>query len=268
MLNRSFACGITLEEFNTILSLSPCNIDKIRFLQTIDQQLCLTHCSQKCYTQEDNTKFAKLFNVLTDMCNIQRNYEDALIHGIVESINYLSNDFNVFLKTDYLTSLTLIFLRIWQMKSALYNEKNTLIENKIIRDMFLNKTVLKFDTHVISQEVLQFILTQIPILRYVIEEQIKKDDITMYELLDGFKNLNIKFLFKWRFKNESIPTFTSENLIKQYGYKETLTYGYYLKESRPNIAAHSLKHAQAKLLGNVSSQGFVFTIKIFYFISN
>lgn len=261
ILNRSFGCGITLKKLSEILSLASCNIDKTEFLQSIDQQLCLIHCSQSCHTQEDNLKLKKLFNVLTDMCNTRDNYEDALLHGIVESIDYISDDFDVYLKENYLVSLTLIFLRLWQMRSALDNKANSLEKNTLIRDIFTNKIVLKIDTRVISQEVLQSILTHMPTLQSIIEDQDKKEDITVYDLLDGYKNLNSKLLFKWRFKNEPMPTFTSENLIKKYGYQETLTYGYYLKEGRPNMAAFSLTHTQTKLrnIGNVSSHRFVYS---------
>ncbi|CAL1689224.1 unnamed protein product [Lasius platythorax] len=254
ILNRSFGCGTTLEELDTILSLPSCNIDKTEFLRNVDQQLCLTHCSQECHTEEDNLKLIQLFNVLTDMCNAKDHYEDALIRGIVESINYISDDFNAYLKTNYLVSLTLIFLRLYQMRSALDNEANTSEKSKLMRDIFTNKVPLKIGEHVISQEVLQVALAHIPNMQCIIEDQTKKDDITVYELLDGYKNLNAKQLFKWRLKNEPMPTFTNENLIKKYGHKEILTYHYYLKEGRPYMAAYNLKYAQAKLLGNVSSQ--------------
>lgn len=266
ILNRSFGCGITLEELDTILSLPSCNIDKTEFLRNVDQQLCLTHCSQECHTEEDNLKLTQLFNVLTDMCNAKDHYEDALIRGIVESINFISDDFNAYLKTNYLASLALIFLRFSQMRSALGNEANTSEKSKLMRDIFTNKVVLKIGEHVISQEVLQFALAHIPNMQGIIEDQTKKDDITVYELLNGYKNLNAKQFFKWRFKNEPMPAFTNENLIKKYGHQEILTYRYYLKEGRPNMAAYTLEYAQVKLLGNVSSQRFVFSMRIFIFI--
>ncbi|XP_018364335.1 PREDICTED: spatacsin isoform X1 [Trachymyrmex cornetzi] len=253
ILNRSFGCGITLEELSTkILSLASSNINKTEFLQNIDYQLCLIDCSQNCDTQEDTLKLKKFFNVLTDMCNARNNYEDALIHGIVGSIDYLSDDFNDYLKTNYLVSLALIFLQSWQMQNALCHNTKSLEKNTLMRDIFTNKTVLKIDTRVISQEVLQCTLRHVPELQYIIEDQSKKDDITVYDLLDGYRNLNSKSAFKWRFKNELMPIFTNEKLVKTYGHQETLTYGYYLKEGRPNMAVYHL-HAQAKLLGNVSS---------------
>ncbi|XP_020295554.1 spatacsin isoform X2 [Pseudomyrmex gracilis] len=249
ILNRVFGCGITLEEFSTnILSLDSCNIDRTGFLQTVNQQLCLTHCSQECPTQEDNVKLLKLFNVLTDMCNTQDRHEDTLTDGIVKSINYLSDDFNEYLKSNYLLTITLILLKISQMKSE--EARN---HKELIRDVFTNKRVLEIGEHELSQEVVQSTLANIPTLQSVIKREVI-DEITVYDLLNGFQNVNAKLLFKWRFKNEPLPTFTRENLVKKYGPKETLTYGYYLKEGRPHMAAHSLLHAQAKLLGNVSSQ--------------
>lgn len=266
ILNHSFGCGITLEELDATLSLPSCNIDKTEFLRNVDQQLCLAHYTQECHTEESNLKLTQLFNVLIDMCNAEDHYEDALIRGIVESINYISNDFNAYLKTNYLASLTLIFLQLSQMKNALSNEANTSEKNTSIRNIFTYKVPLKIGEHVISQEVLQFALSHIPNMQCIIEDKTKKDDITVYELLDGYKNLNAKQLFKWRLKNETMPTFTNENLIKKYGHKEILTYRYYLKEGRPNMAAYTLEYAQAKLLGNVSSQRFVFWIdKNIYF---
>jgi len=256
ILNRSFGCGITLKELNEILSLASCNINKTEFLQSIDQQLCLAHCSQNCQTQEDNVKLEKLYNALTNMCNARDNYEDALLHGIVESIDYISDDFNAYLKTNYLVSLTLIFLRLWQARNASCNEANS-SEKITLRDIFTNKAVLKIGNRVISQEVLQSTLAHLPTLQCIFEDQSEKDDITVYDLLDGYKNLNAKAFFKWRFNNEPMPSFTNENLIKKYGHQETLTYGYYLKEGRPNMALHCLTHAQAKLPGNVSPHRFV-----------
>ncbi|XP_036147229.1 spatacsin isoform X2 [Monomorium pharaonis] len=253
ILNRFFGCGITLEELSKILSLASCNIDKTEFLQSVDEQLCLTHCSQSCHTPEDNLKLKKLYNALTDMCDARNNYEDAILHGITESIDYISDDFNGYLKTNYLVSWALIFLRLWQMRNTLCNEASSSEKNTLMRDIFTNKTVLNIDTRIIPQEVLQSALTHIPSLQSIIEDRNEINDITVYDLLDGYRNLNSKLLFKWRFKNEPMPTFTNENLIKKYGYQETLTYGYYLKEGRPNMAVHSLTCGQAKLFGNVSS---------------
>ncbi|KAL0117009.1 hypothetical protein PUN28_010108 [Cardiocondyla obscurior] len=253
ILNRSFGCGITLDELNAILSLPSCNINKTEFLQSIDQQLCLRHCSENWHTQEDDTKLKTLFNALTYMCNAQDNYEDALLRGLLESIDYISNDFNDYLKTDYSVSLSLIFLRLWQMQSSLRNEPHSSERNTLMRDIFTSKSALTIDTRVISEEVLQLTLEHMPGLQCIIKDQNEKDDMTVYDLVDGYRNLNSKLLFKWRFKNEPMPTFTNENLIKQYGYQETLMYGYYLKEGRPNMAVHNLIHAQAKFLGNVSS---------------
>jgi len=261
ILNRSFGCGNTIKELSTILSLPSCNVDETDFLRTIDQQLCLKHCSEECQTEEDSLKLTRLLNVLTDMCNTQDHHEDALTRGIVESIHYISDDFDAYLKTDYLTTLTLIFLRLWQMKST-SADADVSAKSRSMKDIFTSKTGLRIDDdHVISQDTLQSTLAHVPILQRTIEDRNKTDEITVYELLDGYRNLNAKQLFKWRFKNEPFPTFNNENLVKKYGYQETLTYGYYLKEGRPNMAVHSLTQVQTKLLGNVSTQRFVFRMK-------
>ncbi|KAG7198542.1 hypothetical protein KM043_005909 [Ampulex compressa] len=132
-------------------------------------------------------------------------------------------------------------------------EGNTEAPEDTLRCMFTKQSGLEIGGKMISYEVLQNTLKKVPILQYVIENEKEKDDLTMYELLDGYKNFNVKQFFKWRFNNEAMPHFSDESLVKKYGYKERLTYGYYLKEGRPNMAIHSLKHIERKLFANVSS---------------
>ncbi|XP_076620109.1 spatacsin isoform X1 [Colletes latitarsis] len=247
ILARIFGSAITLSEFNTILLHKTCNINKTDFFQIIDKELCLAHCLTEEHTQEDEFRLLELFDILKQMCESQEHVEDILIEGIFKTINYLSDDINEFLKQNYLVVLVLIFSYL--SKENIANNKN---EN-ILKSIFTSEDDLQLGAYSISNEVLQNTLRHVPILQNIIENKPKKE-VTIYQLLDGYKNLNVKQLFKWRLNNEEMPHFSDETLIKKYGHTEALTYEYYLKEARPNMAILSLKHSQRKLVKSVSSR--------------
>lgn len=249
LLARIFGNAISISEFNTILSYKSCNINRNEFMSRIDKELCLARCLNQINIQEDEIKIAELYDALTKMCESQD--QNMLIEGIFKTIFYLSDDTIEYLKENYLIVLVLIFSYL-SKENAMYNQnKNITMKQNILRDIFINKNGLQLCDYNISNEILQKTLEQISILKSIIEKKQKKE-VTIYELLDGYKNLNIKRLYKWRFNNESMPYFSNETLVKKYGYTEALTYEYYLKEARPNMAIFSLKHSQGKLIGNIS----------------
>nr|XP_034171053.1 spatacsin isoform X2 [Osmia lignaria] len=252
MLSRIFGNALTLSEFNTILSHKSCNIDRNEFIQNVDKELCLAHCLNETNTQEDKVKLGELYDTLTKMCEGQGDCQDVLIEGIFKTIYYLSDNVDEYLKQNYFIVLVLIFSYL--SKESIINEnENTEIKTSILRDIFMSKNDLKLGAYSISYEVLQNTLKHVPILKRFVEIKPKKET-TMYDLLDGYKNLNVKRLFKWRFDDESMPHFSNDALVKKYGYTEALTYEYYLKEARPNMAIFSLKYSQGKLIGNISSR--------------
>lgn len=247
LLARIFGNAISISEFNTILSYKSCNINRNEFMNRIDKELCLARCLNQINIQED--KIAELYDALTKMCENQDH--NMLIEGIFKTIYYLSDDTIEYLKENYLIVLVLIFSYL-SKENAMYNQnKSRTMKQDILRDIFINKNGLQLCDYNISNEILQNTLEQISILKFIIEKKQKKE-VTIYELLDGYKNLNIKRLYKWRFNNEPMPYFSNETLVKKYGYTEALTYEYYLKEARPNMAIFSLKHSQGKLIGNIS----------------
>ncbi|XP_050480517.1 spatacsin isoform X1 [Bombus huntii] len=253
LLARIFASAMTIAEFNTILSYKSCNINKTEFMKKIDKELCLAHCLSETSTQEDETKIIELYDVLTKMCENQEPLQDILTEGIFKTIYYLSDDVTEYLKQNYLIVLVLIF-SYQSRESAICNQdKGTVLKKITLKSIFTSKNPLQLCNYDISNEVLQNTLKQVPILESIIKKE-PKNKVTMYELLDGYKNLNVKQLYKWRFNNEPMPHFSNETLVKKYGYTEDLTYKYYLKEARPNMAIFSLKHSQGKLIGNVSSR--------------
>lgn len=244
---------MTISEFNTILSYKSCNINKSEFMKKIDKELCLAHCLSETSTEKDKTKIAELYDALTKMCECQEELQDILIDGIFKTIYYFSDDVAEYLKQNYLIVLVLILLYL-STESTIYNKnKNTVPKESILKSILTDKNDLQLCGYSISNAVLRNTLKQVPILESIIEKKPKKE-VTVYELLDGYENLNVKQLYKWRFNNEPMPHFTNETLVKMYGYTEVLTYEYYLNQARPNMAIFSLKHSQGKLIGNVSSR--------------
>lgn len=253
LLGRIFGSAMTLSKFDTALLHKACNISKTEFLQNIDKELCLAHCSNETSTQEEKTKVAELFDALTEMCNSQEHYEDILIEGIFKTIRYLTDDTDEYLKQNYLIVLVLVFTYLSKQNVAGSQNDDTGLRGDMLKSIFTSKNDLQLSAYSISNEVLQCTLKHVPILQHIIEDTPEKE-MTMYELLDGYKNLNVKRLFKWRFNNEPMPHFSNETLIRQYGHNETLTHEYYLKEARPNMAILSLKHSQGSLMRSISSR--------------
>lgn len=253
LLTRVFASAMSISEFNQILSCKSCSISSTEFMKRIDKELCLAHCLNQTDAHEDGTKIAELYDALTEMCESHGQFQDVLIEGIFETIRYLSDDVNEYLKQNYLVALLLISAYFSKKVTSNDQTSSTEIKEDLLRNIFMNKDGLQFGAHNISYEVLQDTLKRVPILQCVIDNKPKKN-VSMYELLDGYKNLNVKQLYKWRFNNDEMPHFSNETLVKKYGYIEALTYEYYLKEARPNMAIFVLKHYQGKLVGNVSTR--------------
>ncbi|XP_017759699.1 PREDICTED: spatacsin [Eufriesea mexicana] len=253
LLSRIFGSAITISELNTILSHESCNINKTECMKIIDKELCLAHCLYQTNTQENKTKITELYDALTKMCESQEQLQDALMEGIFKTISYLSDDVTKYLEQNYLIVFVLIFSHLFKENMVYNQNKNTIIKQNVLRDIFTSENDLQLCGNSIPNKVLQNILKYVPILESIIEKRTKKE-ATMYELLDGYKNLNVKQLYKWRFNNEPMPHFSNEALNKKYGHIEALTYEYYLKEARPNMAIFSLKLFEGKLVENVSSR--------------
>ncbi|XP_078044398.1 LOW QUALITY PROTEIN: spatacsin [Augochlora pura] len=252
-LRRIFDSAMTLSQFGAVLSLETCNINKTEFFRSIDKELCLARCLNENHTEQDRIKMVKLFDVLTRMCNNQEQSVDALIEGLYETIHYISDDVNEFLKQNYLIVILVVFSYLTKENVANNESIDAEANRSILKSIFTREDNLEIGAYSISTEVLQSTLKQVPILQHIIEDKPKKE-ATMYDLLDGYKNLNVKQLFQWRFNNETMPHFSNESLVKKYGHTEILTYEYYLKEARPSMAIFNLKHYRGKFLKSVSSR--------------
>ncbi|XP_035737182.1 spatacsin-like isoform X2 [Vespa mandarinia] len=252
MLARIFSSQLTLQDFEEILTYESCNINKIEFLNNININYYLM---QQNYTIETTSKVKNLYNILNRMSDPQCDILDTITDAIVQNIHYISDNLTDFLKENYLISFALVFLQYCKI-NTISDSINKNIE--LTRDNFINmlnnKCGLEIGANTMPYEILCNILEHIPIVRHIIQNRSKENDITMYELLDGCQKFTARSFFKWRYNNGPIPHFSNESLAKKYGYKETLTYAYYLKEGRPNMALYTLKHPQGKSLGTISSR--------------
>ncbi|XP_047365730.1 spatacsin isoform X2 [Vespa velutina] len=252
MLARIFSSQLTLQDFEKILTYESCNINKIEFLNNININYYLM---QQNYTIETTSKVKNLYNILNRMSDSQCDILDTITDAIVQNIHYISDNLTDFLKENYLISFALVFLQYCKIDtiSGSINENIELTRDNF-KNMLNNKCGLEIGANTVPYEILCNILEHIPIVRHIIQSRSKENDITMYELLDGCQKFTARSFFKWRYNNGPIPHFSNESLAKKYGYKETLTYAYYLKEGRPNMALYTLKHPQGKSLGTISSR--------------
>ncbi|XP_011500198.1 PREDICTED: spatacsin [Ceratosolen solmsi marchali] len=246
ILSRFFEECIPVSDFNQILSQPMCNVDKQNFFSKLDIVGLSRNYSEDSESETINMKNKQLFEHLKNMCNTTNNANDFVEVGIVESIKYLSNDSVQFLKENPIIAFTLIFLHYSKYKK---------INNEItLKEIFNNNAGLIIQNLPIPKCVLDTVIVNLPYLKNEIDSNMPKNSITMYELLDGYKNFNSKKFFKWRHKNEGMPDFLNENLVNKFGHKEKLTYINYLKEARPNMAVHALLFQQEKLVAGISSK--------------
>ncbi|ELT89138.1 hypothetical protein CAPTEDRAFT_221770 [Capitella teleta] len=89
------------------------------------------------------------------------------------------------------------------------------------------------------------------------EDRVVKQDLTVYQLLQGNGPFDPSRLFGWQRANtlatqeapKEIPHFASESLAKSYACKQSLSHTYFLKQGRPSYAMCAFLHQQL-LMGN------------------
>jgi hypothetical protein len=226
-----------------------CNVDKEIFFSKLDVVGLSRNYSEDSESEIFDMRNKQLFEHLKNMCNTKNKFNDFLELGIIETINYLTNDSIEFLKKNPIIAFTLIFLHYSKCK-----KKNNEITLKEIFDSDAGLTIQNLK---MPKCVLDTVIVSLPYLRNEIDLNMPKNCITMYELLDGYKKFNSKKFFKWRHRNERMPDFLNENLVNKFGHKEKLTYINYLKEARPNMAVNALLFQQGKLVDGISSKVYV-----------
>ncbi|XP_058809210.1 spatacsin [Phymastichus coffea] len=246
ILARLFGDCITASNFQQILSKEFCNIDKNSFFAKLDTLGFSRNYQESSNIHQLDERTKKLFDSIKDLCNAKSNYKESLERGIVETIHYLSSDINQFLKHSFIISFTLIFLHYSTCKQS---------SNQVtLREMFIVDSELKTNTLSLTKDILETVIFHLPLLKNEIDSKMPKNHISMYELLDGYQKFNSTSFFKWRIKNEIIPSFLNDDLVKKYGHKEKLSYINYLKEARPNMAANILRFEQEKIADGISSK--------------
>ena len=204
-------------------------------------------------TEKSVIKNKNLRDALNEMCDEDNESLEALERGILETISYISEDPLEFLKKNFAITFTLILLQHLK-ESRLSVEDGTLSKEKSFKEIFSEGKGLKIGDIMIPKEILQNVLDRLPDFKTEIEGNSSRNNVSMYQLLDGYKKLDSSRVFKWREKDGRMPNFSSEYLVNKYGHKEKLTYMNYLKESRPNMAFSIIRRQEDKTLGSFSSK--------------
>ncbi|XP_008543727.1 spatacsin [Microplitis demolitor] len=252
-LSRLFSASVIPSEFNKILSKEHCRLCSDIFTENIfsivyHQKKISDDFDHNVYLQEK-----KLQHSLHDLSKFNNADQKIITNAIFQTIYNITHNFTEFLQSNPYVALILIIINYVNDRNVMQRQKN---DKKLIsfKDYFCGDAFF-IENLTFEKEVIDALLKCIPYLKDVMNDDLTgRNDITMYQLINGFNNLNIQELFKWRNKNDPIPTFTSDYLIKKYGHKEKLTYKYYLKELRPSMAGYILQKQRAKISDSISSK--------------
>ncbi|XP_063995284.1 spatacsin [Diachasmimorpha longicaudata] len=245
-LARFFSAEVTPKNFDKILSMSSCNLDKENFSRKKHSILFYQNeenCDDIMYYQDD-----ELLRSLRKLKDSDDSVRD-LITAICQTIHKIADNPQNYLKNESLLAFYLIFLSYLESKASGHNKEDF----PTFEEFLTTRTDLMVEDIEIPSEIITELLQKIPYLKDCLHNREKESDITMYQLLDGFRNLNVHELFRWRFQKEQMPNFANASLSKKYGHKEKLNYKYYLKEARPSMAAYVLLNPEGKR-ANLSSK--------------
>ncbi|XP_074094881.1 spatacsin [Cotesia typhae] len=251
-LSRLFSASIIPSEFNKILSNEHCCVNVNAFYQNTFSIVYHQKIVDEDFDYNVHLQEKKLLHLLRDISKSSNIDQKNIINAIFQTINNVTNDLSGYLQSNPYLALTLIIIKYQNDCYLMQQDGN----NKLInfKDYIRSYEVVIEDL-TIKKEVIDQILKCLPYLKDILGENLlERNDISMYQLINGFNNLNVQELFKWRNKNEPLPSFTSEHLIKKYGDKEKLTYKYYLKELRPSMAAYILQKQRSKISNSISSK--------------
>ncbi|CAD6223033.1 GSCOCG00005360001-RA-CDS [Cotesia congregata] len=252
-LSRLFSASIIPSEFNKILSKEHCCVNVNAFYQNIFSIVYHQKIVNEDFDYDVHLQEKKLLYLLRDISKSSNIDQKDIINAIFQTINNVTNDLSGYLQSNPYLVLTLIIIK-YQNDCYLMQQQDG--NNKLMNFKdYIHGYDMVIEDLTIKKEVIDEILKCLPYLKDILGENLlERNDISMYQLINGFNNLNVQELFKWRNKNEPLPSFTSEHLIKKYGHKEKLTYKYYLKELRPSMAAYILQKQRSKISNSISSK--------------
>ncbi|XP_024937810.1 spatacsin isoform X2 [Cephus cinctus] len=255
LLARFFNNGTIPEQFHKILSFTSCNINENDFMGKLDIRLYSRNYMKDNKKEESDIKNEKLSKTLNSMCVIEDSLSDALQNGIIATIKYISNNPNQFFKDNYLITFVVVFLQYGKKLGTLIHNEGGIDVKKKCLQIFMDENDLNIADEIIPKEMIQEALSRLPHLKQAMRDDCcDKNEVTSYQLLDGFKNFHATQAFKWRQKVGCMPNFSNENISKKYGHNETFSYLNYLKEARPHMAATIVKQQQDRIHGYVSSK--------------
>lgn len=201
--------------------------------------------------QESDAKIRSLCISLESAISDSTAY-DTFEKSIWSTVDYLSDNAVEYLKENPLVLLSIIFA---EHRRTFTSKEEPLGQKLSLQDIFIRDTDLQLCSGIcISKEVLQKTLDKFPHLQKAVRGESVAQDVSMYQLLNGFENFNAARGFAWRKKMAQMPTFFNEYLVNRYGHKEKLTYVNYLKQGRPNMAARLLVYDQKKFHLDISSK--------------
>lgn len=229
VLRRLFGSSISSSEFEKIL-LHPA-IDKEKFLFDINNVIQLPDYVEEKHLQTIGSKNVNFIAMLEKMCAAESDFASELQHGLVETSRYLSNDITQISKENNFLILALVTLQLTKESNG-----------KMLKNILLKACNLDILDYSLPKTVIREALFKIPYLKQILLENKNGSLLTMYEIIDGFKNFHVQQAFKWRFENEKMLHFSNDELTLKYGHRENLTYLHYckrlLKEARPFMAIH------------------------------
>ncbi|KAK0162920.1 hypothetical protein PV327_006649 [Microctonus hyperodae] len=250
-LSRFIGALITPSQFKLILLKPSCILNSDDFTEKIHSILYYQTVNTDEINHELYLKDKKLLDIFHSIHEVETIDQNVFNRAICQTIHHVSDNFDQFLNDNPLITLYLLLSEC--KNNFMKKEENNGITLLTLKDIIDNESGLIVNDYTINSKILGK-LKNLPYLKDAIEEISQRKDINMYQFLHGYKNLNVHELFKWRQKNETVPNFANEHLIKKYGQNEKLTYKYYLKEARPSMAAYILQNSHSKIRNSLSAK--------------
>lgn len=250
-LSRFIGASVTPSQFKSILSKQSCILNADDFTEKIHSILYYQTVNKDEINHKLYLKDRKLLDIFHSIHEVETIDQIVFNRAICQTIHHVSDNFDQFLEDNPLITL---YLSLSECKNNFMKKgENNGITLPTLKDIINNEDGLIIEDYTINSEILGK-LKNLPYLKDAIEDISQREDINMYQFLHGYKNLDVHELFKWRQRNDTIPNFTNEHLIKKYGHKEKLTYKYYLKEGRPSMAAYILQNSHSKMRNSLSAK--------------
>ncbi|XP_048514375.1 spatacsin [Athalia rosae] len=250
VLNRLLNNGIVPSKFEEILKQNNSTINPKNFLPKLNIGLYSNSYLENSVMQEVDENNRKLYSALEYMA--QNSATVAVYESCVLS-NVDCATIDDYWDKNPLVLLNLIFSQCNVEQISIHNTDSfTMMDRWLLSGILNNDRSFSVSSLEISKITLKRVVRNFPHLGNALWGNIHPQEMSMYDLLDGYENFNVPQGFAWRHKDREMPTCCTEYLIKKYGHKEKLTYINYLRQGRPNMATRILLHDLKKFHQNIS----------------